>query len=108
MTTTQFLAYAAISVFCALKVNSLDTFIAAVYEHAVRLPDDPLTLVSPEEALAFMNRNIDVLEGAITLAANQVPSLPSLQCARFYEKDRDPGERCCQGQLQFWVMYVSG
>ncbi|XP_027794288.2 pantetheinase isoform X1 [Marmota flaviventris] len=71
MTTTQFLAYAAISVFCVLKVNSLDTFIAAVYEHAVRLPDDPLTLVSPEEALAFMNRNIDVLEGAITLAANQ-------------------------------------
>ncbi|XP_005389274.2 PREDICTED: pantetheinase [Chinchilla lanigera] len=59
------------SVFCVLKVNSLDTFTAAVYEHAVILPSVTLHPVSPEEALALMNRNLDLLEGAITSAAKQ-------------------------------------
>ncbi|KAG8429755.1 hypothetical protein GDO86_019302 [Hymenochirus boettgeri] len=46
-----------------------DTFIAAVYEHAVILPDN--TLVTKEEALALMNRNLDVLENATIIAAKQ-------------------------------------
>ena len=81
MITPQLLAYVAISVSCILKVSSLDTFIAAVYEHAVILPNTTLIPVSREEALALMNRNLDLLEGAITSAAKQVPSL---ECARFH------------------------
>ncbi|XP_045355603.1 pantetheinase isoform X1 [Leopardus geoffroyi] len=71
MITPQLLAYVAISVSCVLKVSSLDTFIAAVYEHAVILPNTTLIPVSREEALALMNRNLDLLEGAITSAAKQ-------------------------------------
>ncbi|XP_066104580.1 pantetheinase-like isoform X1 [Saccopteryx bilineata] len=71
MTTSQLLAYVAISVFCVVKVSSRDTFIAAVYEHAVILPDATLISVPREEALVLMNRNLDVLEGAITAAAKQ-------------------------------------
>lgn len=84
MITPRLLAYVAISVSCVLKVSSLDTFIAAVYEHAVILPNTTLIPVSREEALALMNRNLDLLEGAITSAAKQVPSL---ECARFHVEE---------------------
>ncbi|XP_062953013.1 pantetheinase-like [Cynocephalus volans] len=69
--TSQLLAYVAISAFCVLKASSLDTFIAAVYEHAVILPNATLTPVSREEAFELMSQNLDVLEGAITAAAKQ-------------------------------------
>ncbi|KAF3831933.1 hypothetical protein GH733_000745, partial [Mirounga leonina] len=71
MVTSPLLAFVAVSVFCVLKVSSRDTFIAAVYEHAVILPNASLIPVSREEALALMNRNLDLLEAAITSAANQ-------------------------------------
>ena len=48
---------------------ALDTFIAAVYEHAVMLPNRTETPVPKEEALLLMSRNIDVLEKAVKLAA---------------------------------------
>uniref|UniRef100_A0A8C8Z3R8 Vanin 3 n=1 Tax=Prolemur simus TaxID=1328070 RepID=A0A8C8Z3R8_PROSS len=54
-----------------LSVGALDTFIAAVYEHAVILPNSTETPVSKEEALLLMNKNIDVLEEAVKLAAKQ-------------------------------------
>lgn len=94
MTASQLLAYVAVAVFC-VKASSPDTFTAAVYEHAVILPNDTLTVVSREEALVLMNRNLDLLEGAITSAAQQVPPL---ECAGFYgEKEWGP-QRQGRGQ----------
>ncbi|NXX73860.1 VNN2 protein, partial [Urocolius indicus] len=55
----------------ALQALGADTFIAAVYEHAVILPEATGKPVSPEDALALMNRNLDILEGAIKEAAQQ-------------------------------------
>ena len=80
MITSPLLAYVAILFLCVLKASSLDTFMAAVYEHAVILPDAPLTTVSHEEVLVLMNRNLDLLEGAIMSAAKQVQFL---ECAGF-------------------------
>ncbi|XP_064303337.1 pantetheine hydrolase VNN2-like [Phalacrocorax carbo] len=54
-----------------LQALASDTFIAAVYEHAVILPDDTDEPVSPDDALALMNQNMDVLERAIKEAAQQ-------------------------------------
>ncbi|XP_066866905.1 vascular non-inflammatory molecule 3-like [Kogia breviceps] len=54
-----------------LNVGTLATSIAAVYEHAVMLPNRTETPVPKEEALLLMNRNIDVLEKAVKLAARQ-------------------------------------
>uniref|UniRef100_A0A2K5R6Q2 Pantetheinase n=2 Tax=Cebus imitator TaxID=2715852 RepID=A0A2K5R6Q2_CEBIM len=71
MTTSQLLAYVAVLLFYVSRASCLDTFVAAVYEHAVILPSTTLTPVSREEALALMNRNLDLLEGAITSAAEQ-------------------------------------
>ncbi|KAM9666618.1 pantetheinase-like isoform 1-T3 [Trichechus inunguis] len=71
MISSQLLAYVAISAFCILNVSAMDTFIAAVYEHSVILPNATLNPASHEEALALMNQNLDVLEGAITSAAKQ-------------------------------------
>ncbi|XP_020020997.2 pantetheinase [Castor canadensis] len=71
MMTAQLLAYVAFSVFCVLKASSQDTFTAAVYEHAVILPNDTLTPVSREQALALMNQNLDLLKTAIESAAKQ-------------------------------------
>ncbi|XP_017518149.2 pantetheinase [Manis javanica] len=71
MIASQLLAFVVISASCVLKSSSLDTFIAAVYEHAVILPSAPLHLVAREEALALMNQNLDLLEGAIASAAKQ-------------------------------------
>ncbi|KAK2491878.1 hypothetical protein MC885_010711 [Smutsia gigantea] len=56
---------------CVLKSSSLNTFIAAVYEHAVILPSAPLHPVAHEEALALMNQNLVLLEGEIASAAKQ-------------------------------------
>ncbi|NWH39361.1 VNN2 protein, partial [Chloropsis hardwickii] len=55
----------------ALQALASDTFRAAVYEHAVILPDPTQEPVSPSDALALMNKNMDVLEGAIKEAARQ-------------------------------------
>ncbi|XP_016060374.1 PREDICTED: pantetheinase [Miniopterus natalensis] len=71
MIAFQLLACVAVSVFCVLKASTLDTFVAAVYEHAVILPNAALTPVSREEALVLMNKNLDLLEGAIISAAKQ-------------------------------------
>ncbi|XP_038509385.1 pantetheinase isoform X3 [Canis lupus familiaris] len=71
MITSRLLVYVAVLVLCVIKVSSRDTFIAAVYEHAVKLPNATLVPVSHEEALAVMNQNLDLLEAAITSAANQ-------------------------------------
>ncbi|XP_012579649.1 PREDICTED: vascular non-inflammatory molecule 3 isoform X2 [Condylura cristata] len=54
-----------------LSVGALETFIAAVYEHAVILPNRTETAVPKEEALLLMNKNLDVLEKAVKLAARQ-------------------------------------
>lgn len=100
--TTQLPAYVAILLLYVSRTSCQDTFTAAVYEHAVILPNVTLTPVSREEALALMNRNLDVLEGAITSAAQQVPSLPSLQCTGFYEKGGGPRRQGqCQGPLHY-------
>lgn len=102
MITSQLLACAAISVFCVLKASSLDTFVAAVYEHAVILPNATLTPVPRELALGLMSRNLDLLEGAITSAAKQVPPL---EYAGFYV-ERECGPKR-QSQLPGSIKYVS-
>ncbi|KAH0515072.1 Pantetheinase [Microtus ochrogaster] len=71
MSASRWLACAVLSAFCVLRASSLDTFVAAVYEHAVILPSSTLLPVSHSEALALMNRNLDLLEGAIVAAAKQ-------------------------------------
>ncbi|XP_066461667.1 pantetheinase-like [Eleutherodactylus coqui] len=61
-----------ICVACILRFSySLDTFVAAVYEHVPFFPDPSQALVTQEEALALMNRNIDVLERAVITAAQK-------------------------------------
>ncbi|NWY29047.1 VNN2 protein, partial [Pheucticus melanocephalus] len=55
----------------ALQALASDTFLAAVYEHAVILPHPTQEPVPASDALALMNRNMDVLEGAIKEAAQQ-------------------------------------
>ncbi|XP_078505350.1 pantetheinase [Lissotriton helveticus] len=60
--------------FFSLFVNkglTTDRYIAAVYEHAVVLPDATETPVTPSEALKVMNKNIDVLEKAVKAAAEK-------------------------------------
>ncbi|XP_021518783.1 pantetheinase [Meriones unguiculatus] len=71
MSRSWWLACAAFSLFSVLKASSLDTFVAAVYEHAVISPSDAALPVSPSKALALMNQNLDILEGAIVSAAKQ-------------------------------------
>ncbi|GAB0186716.1 pantetheinase [Grus japonensis] len=65
------LLHAAVFALAALQALASDTFIAAVYEHAVILPDATDEPVSPDDALALMNKNMDVLEGAVKEAAQQ-------------------------------------
>lgn len=114
MSASRWLACAAFSVFCVLKVSSLDTFVAAVYEHAVILPSNTLLPVSPSEALALMNQNLDLLEGAIVSAAKQVwaPISPECQALRRMGAGEcmggvgggSQGPGCCQSRLrlQYW------
>uniref|UniRef100_A0A8C6V2M8 CN hydrolase domain-containing protein n=1 Tax=Naja naja TaxID=35670 RepID=A0A8C6V2M8_NAJNA len=54
-----------------LGASAVETFLAAVYEHAVILTGPTPELVSPEEALNLMNRNLDILEEAIKTAAEK-------------------------------------
>ncbi|XP_060046422.1 pantetheine hydrolase VNN2 [Erinaceus europaeus] len=61
----------AVLAFIGLHVSALDSFIAAVYEHTVILPNKTETPVSQDDALFLMNKNIDVLERAIKQAAKQ-------------------------------------
>uniref|UniRef100_A0A7M4FU94 Vascular non-inflammatory molecule 2-like n=1 Tax=Crocodylus porosus TaxID=8502 RepID=A0A7M4FU94_CROPO len=63
--------YAMISALSVLQVFASDMYTAAVYEHAVILPDVTDKPVPLDEALILMNRNIDVLEVAIKEAAQQ-------------------------------------
>nr|KAF6463552.1 vanin 3 [Molossus molossus] len=71
MIASYFPKYGAVLALFVLSVGALDTFTAAVYEHAVILPNRTETPVSKEEALLLMNKNIDVLEKAVKLAARQ-------------------------------------
>ncbi|KAM3931787.1 pantetheinase-like [Leptodactylus fuscus] len=61
-----------IFVACSIEFTyCMDKFIAAVYEHVAFFPDPSQPPVSQEEALAHMNRNIDVLETAVITAARK-------------------------------------
>ncbi|CAI9173536.1 unnamed protein product [Rangifer tarandus platyrhynchus] len=71
MITSSLQTSVAVFALIILHVSALDTFKAAVYEHAVILPNDTKTPVSPDEALLLMNKNIDILEKAIKQAAEQ-------------------------------------
>lgn len=95
MSASRWLACAVLSAFCVLRASSLDTFVAAVYEHAVILPSSTLLPVSHSEALALMNRNLDLLEGAIIAAAKQVSSPISQEGAA--SPERDGGRECVGG-----------
>lgn len=70
MVPSQTLLCAAVLALAVLQALASDTFIAAVYEHAVILPRT-VHKVSPDDALALMNKNMDVLERAIKEAAQQ-------------------------------------
>ena len=72
MVLHQPVVHAAVFALAALQALASDTFIAAVYEHTVILPRAAPKTVSPEDALALMNKNMDILEGAIKEAAQQV------------------------------------
>ncbi|KAK7835385.1 hypothetical protein U0070_017921, partial [Myodes glareolus] len=52
-------------------VGALNTFIAAIYEHAVILSNKTETPVSTKKVLFLMNKNTDILEKAIKLTAKQ-------------------------------------
>ncbi|XP_023780384.1 pantetheinase-like isoform X1 [Cyanistes caeruleus] len=71
MLPSQALLPAVVLALAALQALASDTFMAAVYEHAVILPGPSEEPVSPDSALALMNKNMDVLEGAIKEAAQQ-------------------------------------
>ncbi|XP_053448568.1 pantetheine hydrolase VNN2 isoform X2 [Nycticebus coucang] len=71
MITSSFLTSAAVFAFITLHVGALDTFRAAVYEHAVILPNETSVPVSRDDAVRLMNKNIDILETAIKQAAEQ-------------------------------------
>lgn len=71
MSTFSFQTSVAVFALMTLHVSALDTFIAAVYEHAVILPNKTETPVSQDDALLLMNKNLDILERAIKQAAEQ-------------------------------------
>ncbi|KAM3675178.1 pantetheinase-like isoform 1-T2 [Ammospiza maritima maritima] len=71
MLPSQALLPAVLFALAALRALASDTFLAAVYEHAVILPQPTQEPVPASNALALMNRNMDVLEGAIKEAAQQ-------------------------------------
>ncbi|XP_030091863.2 pantetheine hydrolase VNN2-like isoform X2 [Serinus canaria] len=71
MLPSQALLPAVVFALTALRALASDTFLAAVYEHAVILPPATQEPVPPRDALALMNKNMDVLEGAIKEAAQQ-------------------------------------
>ncbi|NWS39031.1 VNN1 Pantetheinase, partial [Probosciger aterrimus] len=71
MLLSQPLLHAAVFALTVLQALASNTFIAAVYEHAVILSKAADEPVSPDNALALMNSNMDVLEGAIKEASQQ-------------------------------------
>nr|XP_020635520.1 pantetheinase-like [Pogona vitticeps] len=71
MTAFRFPIYALVLTGIILRGFALETFLAAVYEHAVILSGATPALVPREDALKLMNRNLDILEGAIKTAAEQ-------------------------------------
>ncbi|XP_006188513.2 pantetheine hydrolase VNN2 isoform X1 [Camelus dromedarius] len=71
MIPSSFQASVAVFAQIILHVSALDTFRAAVYEHAVILPNNTETPVSQDDALLLMNKNMDILEKAIKQAAEQ-------------------------------------
>uniref|UniRef100_A0A2I3M7D0 Vanin 2 n=1 Tax=Papio anubis TaxID=9555 RepID=A0A2I3M7D0_PAPAN len=71
MVTSSFPTFVAVFALITLQVGTQDSFMAAVYEHAVILPNRTKTPVSQEDALNLMNKNIDILERAIKQAAEQ-------------------------------------
>lgn len=71
MITSSFPTRVAVFALISLRVGALDTFVAAVYEHAVVLPKKTETPVSQDDALLLMNKNIDILESAIKQAAGK-------------------------------------
>lgn len=72
MATSPLRTSVAVFALIAVHARALDTFIAAVYEHAVVLPSETEAPVSQDDALLLMNKNIDILEKAIKQAAEQV------------------------------------
>ncbi|XP_066467302.1 pantetheinase-like [Tiliqua scincoides] len=61
----------AVFLIVAVKASALEKYTAAVYEHSVILTGDTPKNVTPEDALKLMNKNLDILEGAIKEAAEQ-------------------------------------
>uniref|UniRef100_A0A8C3RXA8 CN hydrolase domain-containing protein n=1 Tax=Chelydra serpentina TaxID=8475 RepID=A0A8C3RXA8_CHESE len=71
MACSQPHVYTAAFILPALKACALDSYVTAVYERSIMLSEDTKIPVSPEDALMLMNKNMDVLEGAIRRAALQ-------------------------------------
>ncbi|XP_066103895.1 vascular non-inflammatory molecule 3-like [Saccopteryx bilineata] len=71
MITSHFPHYVAVFSLLFLSVGALDTFIAAMYKHAVIIPNETKIPVSKEEALLQMNKNINAFEEAVKQAATQ-------------------------------------
>ena len=53
-------------------VNVILTYKAAVYEHVVISPDDPLSNFTRDEAFQWMLKNLDIFEQQVVAAAEQV------------------------------------
>uniref|UniRef100_A0A8C4P7S7 CN hydrolase domain-containing protein n=1 Tax=Dromaius novaehollandiae TaxID=8790 RepID=A0A8C4P7S7_DRONO len=64
-------ASAAVFILSVLEACTLDSYIAAVYEHNVILSEDTEIPVSAEDAFMLMDKNMDILEAAIKAAAKQ-------------------------------------
>ncbi|NXD06392.1 VNN2 protein, partial [Nothocercus nigrocapillus] len=71
MAAWQALARAVVAAVLALQAGASERFTAAVYEHTVILPPAAAGPPSPKDALALMNKNMDVLERAVEEAARQ-------------------------------------
>ncbi|KAM8946088.1 pantetheinase-like [Pelodytes ibericus] len=56
---------------CVSSIYALDQFTAAVYEHVPFFSNPNQLLVTEQEALALMNKNLDVLEKAVERAAEK-------------------------------------
>ncbi|NXA35520.1 VNN2 protein, partial [Eudromia elegans] len=71
MLASRPLAQGTVLALLVLQAAASGRFTAAVYEHAVILPPLAGGPPAPGDALALMNRNMDVLERAVTEAARQ-------------------------------------
>ncbi|XP_055985643.1 biotinidase isoform X2 [Sorex fumeus] len=60
---------------CPARQHEDQSYVAAVYEHHSILSPDPLALVSRTQALEVMNRNLDVYEEQVMLAAQQAAQI---------------------------------